>query len=106
MSQAAVRDEPICGFCWMLRIRQPLIFNTEHGFWECPLCKAKTATPKTDEEKFRAALQAARESDPNRFWKMLASTRRLKHGGGRSGKRRWKRKRPVKRNREKVGCLV
>lgn len=106
MSRAKAPDEPLCGFCMMLRIKQPLVFDTENGFWECPLCRAKTATPDTDEQKFRAAVQAARESDPNRFWKMLASTRRMKHGGGRSGKRRWKRKKTVKRNLEKVGCLV
>ncbi len=91
-----VRDEPICGFCLMHGVRQPLEFVPRHGFWQCPICHSKTITPNRDEEAMRQAL-AERDSDPHRFEKTIASTLRLKGSGHKSSKR--KRKKIVRRRK-------
>jgi len=104
----AVEDrEPICGFCWTQGIRQALVFQPRFGYWECPLCLSKTATPDEDEEAVRAHMEWLREQRESRNWpgsiiahdhdKTLSSTRRLRPGGGsKSGRRRKRDKRGTK----------
>ena len=85
------REEPICGFCYRQKIRQPLVFDTRCGIWECPICKTKSQTPAADESAYRQKLEEDRARDPGRWVRMVSGKKR---SGSRSSRRR--RKKPPK----------
>lgn len=95
--------EPICGHCWARGVRQALDFKLDGGYWECPLCLARSVTPGPDEQELRKRWQemvadyrpvnALMATDPE---KTIRSTLRLRPGRGTKSKRR-RSKKPVPR---------
>lgn len=91
--------EPICGFCWAYnRTYAYLEFDPRAGYWECPICLARSESPDDDEEEIRRELEREQKEKEGALYPHgdLAPLRKRKGGGGRSGRRR-KTKKPVRR---------
>lgn len=93
--------EPICPFCWARRrIYSYLEFRIEKGYWECPICLARSESPDDDEEEIRRQIEQERQERamcqyPN------GDLAPLRHPGKSGGKRKSgrRRKKEVSRRR-------
>lgn len=100
---AAAEYDIVCPVCWAYReIKSRLIYTVDEDIWECPLCKCRVSCPDDNLQTIKEDMLALREEPDTQLpWrsvspymdheKTIASTRRLRPGGGeKSGKKRKK----------------